>query len=808
MGTFPLFVPGFAGGQSAAALTLGQVFHPLAQLAAHLPGYWTGKATELNTLLRLVSLGIAGLAIYCLLRRLGAGQAMAFLLCLATTYNLRTLDLFRYGALEVWTGQLFLVAAIGHWYLRRRWLDAAWIIGSAYWLAVSGHPQMAYYGFMAAAFFALLLPFLKSAVPPGPPETPRAALRFYGWACLFTCLGIALALAYLVPFYFDFVVGNFGRHEQTYTWADGDRDSLLGTVNGFFRPLRADVHGAFGGSPLFLMAALLPLVRLFRVRIPRVVWAGWGLGLFAFLAMQGARTPVHYLLWRFLPLASSFRIADRIALVLPVLVMLLMLWAVRAPPIRLAIGRRSVAGPPVVVLAVLALVAMVIYALLPAVRVPPATPHYPAGIRALPPGLELGAFALAALALIGLIATLRPGRVAGTLVCVASCAQIALVLAFGTWTARSQPTPMFAQMAEEKHHSADFQGESGAGLYSKVVMQQLTRSQLEPFLGKLYRKHVLVPSQDAAYALMASERGPDTVVVEAGPEAIGPLTQLPVELPATVVLTRNTFNQVVFATSASWSGFLGMAYPFTGNWRAFVDGHEVPLHRANGAAHAVWLEAGAHRVELRYWSTPAVVGFALSAVTLALLGVFLALGAKVLLPRALGIAVAGAAVVSFVWFCSSLYGGQSLETQYVWAPDPPDQLRNLAYGKRTWMSAPATTQYPHLAYSGLGVDGDRTPTNAFQTARDPKAAWSVDLARVASIGSIQVWAGIGAPWNLPPLRAWLSSDGAHWTVAGEFTPRVGGFELRLQEARQARWVLLTPGAPCSLALDEVEVYPP
>ena len=58
-GSFPLFVPTLYGGLTASALTLGQLHHPIAHLAVRLPGYGQGRALDWNTVLRLVSLGIA-----------------------------------------------------------------------------------------------------------------------------------------------------------------------------------------------------------------------------------------------------------------------------------------------------------------------------------------------------------------------------------------------------------------------------------------------------------------------------------------------------------------------------------------------------------------------------------------------------------------------------------------------------------------------------------------------------------------------------------------------------------------------------
>ncbi|RMG15201.1 MAG: hypothetical protein D6731_08835, partial [Planctomycetota bacterium] len=53
-GTWPLYTPGFAGGQSASALSQGQLYHPLAHLVTLLPGYWEGHALDWNTAARLL----------------------------------------------------------------------------------------------------------------------------------------------------------------------------------------------------------------------------------------------------------------------------------------------------------------------------------------------------------------------------------------------------------------------------------------------------------------------------------------------------------------------------------------------------------------------------------------------------------------------------------------------------------------------------------------------------------------------------------------------------------------------------------
>src|SRR5208283_4353276 len=147
-GTFPLYAPGFAGGRSAAALTLGQMYHPLSFLAAHSPGYWSGYALEWNTFWRLVSLGLTQMVLFKLLRRLAVRADVAFILSFLTVYNLRMLDMFRYGAaLENYTGFLLLCAAITYLYVAPDSLIRPLsVIGATYLMICGGHPQIAYLG--------------------------------------------------------------------------------------------------------------------------------------------------------------------------------------------------------------------------------------------------------------------------------------------------------------------------------------------------------------------------------------------------------------------------------------------------------------------------------------------------------------------------------------------------------------------------------------------------------------------------------------------------------------------------------------
>jgi uncharacterized membrane protein YfhO len=54
-------------------------------------------------------------------------------------------------------------------------------------------------------------------------------------------------------------------------------------------------------------------------------------------------------------------------------------------------------------------------------------------------------------------------------------------------------------------------------------------------------------------------------------------------------------------------------------WRAYVDGHEEELVRANGILRAVRIKAGNHQVEFRYQPYSLYAGATISGITLLLI---------------------------------------------------------------------------------------------------------------------------------------------------------------------------------------------
>jgi len=818
MGSFPLFVPGFAGGQGAGALTLGQMYHPLSYLAVILPGYWEGKALEWVTLLRLLSLGLAHLALFRFLREVRISSAMAFLLSAITVYNLRMLDLFRYAAsLESWSGMIFLCSAIGWYFINpKHWLGFLGIIASTYWLVCSGHPQMMYYGLLGAGLFALAIPNLIFELNSKKKNDLTILMQFWSRVAAGCLIGILLSSAYLLPFYFDFIKLNDARVAQSYQWADTYRDTLIGTINNFFLPLRSDVHGAFGGSPLFLMAVLVPVLRLFNIRIPRVIWILWGITVLVFVHMQGGRTPIHYLAWKFLPLYSSFRIAGRISLIMPILCLLLLVWILQANQRTLKFGDRSVQLSPATILAGTALFAIGVHMMIPDSVTSTVTSFSAAAIRGIPWKTErilsvLGVLTLLILMVHGI--WIQRQDLTGVLICLISCLSLMGYLQYGTWIESKKNTLTLSQLISEKRNSLDYRRDPGMGLLNKVVARQLRESCLEPFLAKVYCEFESVKDIDEAYEYLSRGRAPNVVVIEGNIERKdGYADNGEFIRPSKVSLVYSSFNRLIFNVQSDCPGHFGLAYPYTGHWRAWVNHHAATVRRANGVVLAVDIPVGDSQVEFRYWSHAAFWGMFISCLTFVLTGAFISLQfyrniIGILICVALLALGAGAGLL---WY-HSLYTGENLNTAYTWSSDISLPYENLAYGKKTYLASQESSGGYILGYGGPAVDGNYKPGTGFISVLADNPYWIIDLHDTYSIGSILIYESLaGDKWNRKPLEVSKSFDLKQWQGLGSISDSAREMPLKLilEEPQRARYLRIKATGLCRLSLDEVEILAP
>lgn len=819
-GTFPLYAPGFAGGWTASALTLGQLWHPISWVAACLPGYWSGHAAQIGTLLRFLSLGGTHLAVLLFLRRLRLGMVAAFLISFITVYNLRMLDMFRYGAaLENYVGHILLCTAVGWYYITaKKRFGAICIVISTWLLVVGGHPQIMYISLLGAAVFYLITPFyMAHLLPDEAPLQGRRVWRYYLGAGLSATAGVLMASPYILPFCFEYLPDGYRSIAGTdFKWACGFQDTISGTLCNLFNPLHSNVHGAFGGSALILPVILIPLLFFLRVRLPVPIFLLWLTGVVIFVMLPGSNCPLYYYFWRYFPLAQSFRVPGRLSVVLPFIILLLSAWIVRQEPFHIRFVKRDVLMSPLTLLAAAGLVLFVILNILPIETFKIQEILSPAKINQIPS-------AAATLVFVGGVVSLgaviihrawRPFRTVAVVVLIAGVfLQVVITLRYGTWVVDGQQiTPSFEEMQGAMQNELTFRGDSGWGEASRAVYEHLQHTFLEPAMARVCRKYTVISSRQEIYERLIRERSIDHILVEDYPAA-EPKSATPdgggIDR---VELKYSSFNNLKFDAVCAQPAFFVFSFPWSERWQAYVNGEQTPIYRANGIEQAVRLAAGKSTVEFRYRSIPAVAGAVIGCLVLLLLALWPAVQVRRPIRWFVMAGVTFLCAAAFWAWYQSLYGGGNIGTMYSWTSETvqPHLLSryNLAYGKMTSMSQPDFCQ--PFKSSSRGVDGNRGPEPGFITSIEEHPWWQVDLSRPETIADIAIFKYGGTDnESFLPLDITVSDDGTRWFTAATISQKssTGYWHIRLRDVT-ARYIRLQSRQKGRMVLAEVEIYGP
>lgn len=659
-GTFPLYMPGFSVGHSTAAMTLGQLYHPISWLASLMPGYWDGQALEWNTFLHVLSLGLVHLFLFHICRRLRMGRVAAFICTFPVVYNLRMLDSFRYGAaLEGYTAMLLLAGTAVLVFLDEARKGRTVLLAvSVYLLATSGHPQWFFLGLVGAVLWIAVLPWLIAAVNPIPLELSLARVkRYYLRACLGLGTGMALAMPYLLTFYFEFFRTNQSRAANTsYEWTLAYSDGLRGELSNFFYPLHSDVHGAFGGSALFLIAALLPVGALFK-RPPRALLWVYAFGAIGLLFAAGEETPLHRFIIEHVPFFGSFRTPGRLVIWIPLAVLPIVAWMFR-PSNRRALLASSIA----------AAATSLWLALRPSMILPAKEDFSPVAILAsafprhyntLIVYISLAtAVTLAAAALFRRYRTWALVLTAGTMMVTTW-----LCLAAGTWQSAKVPTYSQGQMAADRAHSTSGHSSGGEGYGMEMRSVSDYRSHdLDPArpLARLFHHPLAAESDQAVLDQLGANKGKDLLFVDG---QIGEHSPDRAAATDSVTLTYNTSNRFKFDVLAGQDGYFVLGLPWLPGFACRVDGRFAPVVRANALNPAVYLRHGSHTVDFVFVSWPFLVGLALALAAAAALALwFVRRTRRSRLATILSLSMVPAGLL--VWFL--LYAGPSFATSYVW----------------------------------------------------------------------------------------------------------------------------------------------
>lgn len=677
-GTFPLYMPGFAVGHSTAAMTLAQIYHPAAWLSYAMPGYWKGDALEWNTFYRFLQLGLTHGILYTLSRRLSVPRVGAFLGSLVAVYNLRMLDSFRYGAsLESYSAMLLLVAACGYvWFDPDSKWKKVFVAITTYLLVVSGNPQWAYLGALVAACLALLFPWIERALNPAlePPSARRVA-RYLFSIGVSGVAGLVLTAPYLLTFYREVLKTNQTRAHATYEFTLGYGDTVEGTLANFLMPMHADVHGQFGGSALFLLAALFPLARLTRKRVPKVFWWLYGMLVITLLFAVGKYGwrdgAVHRFIFDHVPGFAVFRVPGRITLWIPVLAFPLWLWLFQ-PRNRDA-------------LKLVSLGALVIYAskwFWSAKGVPAVEWSTPMKIAAKKWSatiddkiLLLAGITLLLLLLASHWRKLAPLALAGAVLTASISTRTAM--RNGTWKQNRVPTVTEESLTKHRKTSASAYNVAGEAIEVGAVTEYTKRKlRTSRPIGSIEHDAEKSPRGEAFYQRLVETK--QKVLLVPSPE---PTSDEMVGEHDTVKLTYNTSNRHEFDVFAARDGYFVLGLPLITGFTAKIDGEPRPVTRANGLYAAVFLPRGAHKVELQFTSWPFFIGMAITfGVTW--LGILYLAWSRLRTARSRIVFAAVfllSGVATYAVWNRWLYGGPSIGTAFTWEakaseppPDAPD----------------------------------------------------------------------------------------------------------------------------------------
>ncbi|MEM3101693.1 MAG: YfhO family protein [Candidatus Nitrosotenuis sp.] len=854
-GTFPLYLPGFAGGNSSSVATLGQLFHPFPHIASLMPGYWDGKAIDWNNLFKLLSLGFIHLILFAFLQQIKLNTVFSFLLSFITVYNLRLIYAYQYGAAsEAYTGYLLLCVTIGWYFIKPSQLKGPLtIIGATYLLVCSGHPEEMYYGLLAAGLFTFISPSFLSAFFPEKQFNSKIIVKFWLKVGFYLCLGMILSSAYIIPFYLEFIKLNAGRVGKDYISSNINLDTFIGTLNNFFLPLHSMPHTAFGGSSLILIPMLLPLVIIFKKKIPYHVWIMWGILFISFLHMQGSRTPVHKLVWEYLPFASSIRVPGRISIIIPFFSMMLMAWIIKQDS---TIKSQHIYARPLTILSFISVIIIFVYYVVQFSGVfvfkhdlflRYFNPYfYDRNFFYISPFLTLKRIELF-LTILGILSIIiliiynpssdkKNTKILCIFLIILAILQTGITLRYRSINFAQQKIDYltFDRLKAQKREKIEHPYYQGSGWHSSVVTKQLKNSFMEPFLGKIFTEVIPVSDQDEAYKKMWIRRLPQQVFIEGyDTKRAEQITCGAKEMKeGNVRLVYSSYNRLEFRVYSQTPAIFGLSYPYTGNWRAWVNGERTKVYRANGAAHVVEIPEGESIIEFRYWSDAFFWGMIVSCTTFTLIGVFVGIGwfrrtkrlFIVILAMGVGPGIFG------LWYMS-LYNGENFETRYEWTFTPQLESPNIAYGKKNWTNLPdsylSETHKELELYRGKMVDGDKEPGNGFITCYYDSPAWFIDLSKDEKIKRILFYYSNDAPFFLLLKNCsvfedkgernnrrkiydiLISNDGERWKAISSFEVEYNGFGVReviFQDVQVARFVQIKLRGRGQLSFDEIEIY--
>jgi hypothetical protein len=746
-GTFPFFAPGFSGGQSSAAMTLAGIYNPVPYVANMLPLYWSGYALDAYTLVKLLSIGLVSCIAFSSFRAMRVSVVISFILTCYLFYNLRLLDMFRYGAsLESYTGMIGVISCIFLYSINFKKYELFGVLFFSYYCITGGHPQIMYISYMIILFAWLFLPCILSGLILKDMNRGQLVREYYMPIGLTFVVSILLASPYLLSFYFDFITHNIARASRPYTWSIDLKTSWATLIASAIEPFEAGAYAAFYGGAIFLWSLIyifFIIVIAYKKRSLMMLELKVNLFLaFVILVVLliglGDETPLHYLYWKYVPFANSYRVPGRIYILIPYLSVFVLL-----RPFSL-IARNIIPWHQDVVYAlkgsILFSVVILLFSIIPLGIYSDTFKaadlnNIPAYVRSVVIMISVGVLLVAYLNLVN-IKFSQPLQVLIAFMLIGTMAFF--LMRYGTWVGVNFHKRSYIQYVESMKNDITILSAPGFGMASKAIQLQRDEFIVSPFLSKFYvnYKHTSFDDGDI-YSYLRNNSRPDLLIVD-DTDSGGNLSHEEYN-DSSIKLIFNSFNKYEFIVKSNQSGYFYLNFPFSINWTSFVDGDRSVIKRADGNAMGVFLTAGTHNVTFEFISIAAMFGFLIIGICISL--VFLYYSRRYSLSRRLSsfIGIALFLVPSVLVYYSATHG-KSLGAQYEWDSYKEAGDFYVSYGKRVSMSSYNSGGMFDNIYPSIIVDGGARGDACVKFKDDDEDRWlEIDLESFINFEKVEIY---------------------------------------------------------------------
>lgn len=584
-------------------------------------------------------------------------------------------------------------------------------------------------------------------------------------------------------------------------------------LHSIFSPLYSDIRLSFGSSPLIILIVLFPILFAIRRKLSLRVLSLWIIFLFMFFICVFFSTPHGFNLMKNFPVAGAFGNPGNMTMVFPFLILLGLAWIFKMGNIKFKLGVREFPFSPFIILPLAAIPLYLIYNI--GIKKAKALTGFSPVYQNLPGWVESLSLWLGFLTLVFAViyffdfkkSTSTWKKIAGLFLIISVVVQTGIHIRYGVPLIERPSSVTLDTIDRAVTNPNVFFRKIGSEIESIADTEQKRRSIIEPVPAKIYQDYECVPGLQKAYIALAKRNMTRVLVVEATPDQQKSFKPAPWNDTGYdwLVLKENSYNRLLFEARTQVSAFFTLSFPYSPNWKARIDGMEVPVYRANGHMLAIYADPGEHEIEFRYWSKAAFIGMIISCVLFILAGFFfknitcgpgekkrvLITWIYLLIP----------AVIFYIWY-KSLYDSENLKTQYQWNTNDFYKGDNLAYGKKARMKT-GKGDY----YAGQGVDGSHY--DYFKTNSGTNNWWQVDLGKPRQLGEVILFDRSTHGKRQLPLDILVSMNGTHFYPVKTVTERGNENPWRIRlEGEIARVVRLQTRSSSALSFNEVEIIPP